>query len=467
MPELVLAAARPDDIVSELCEKINQFCVMLRAENYNSELAFQCIDELITLAAGMDEDRLIEVNIESARQSLEALLPVNEPGLAIGINQVVALLTHFSPEKYLQAASIVNYNILKMYLDEYKTGPKMLACDKDGNNILMLLAYSNDLEIFEFVCQKLEAVGCFHEAVSSFNHRHQSALMIAINVDSIDVAQFLINKMSKDELLLYQKIGETALSKAEKHSDDSLLLSIMARIPKVDPLPPVFNAIKYGNGENVMREVGNFLGAAGWLTSSHRFFRAKNNFLASGSSINKLRDAHGRGVMHYAVSSEAYRELRSQFGVVLSFNEAELMMLLQADEMLARIELINFLLDKRADINAVDNNLNTPLMFAVQTPFMTTVHHLVERGANLNLQNKRGETALMRAVRAENTEVVAGLIRAGADMSLVNHRQQSAYDIALLGGNTAIMNVLMELAPVSNHKRTNGDDGSPSKRLKK
>ena len=61
------------------------------------------------------------------------------------------------------------------------------------------------------------------------------------------------------------------------------------------------------------------------------------------------------------------------------------------------VKIINLLLDKGAKMDTPDGNGTTPLMWAVQK--ITPTKILIEKGANVNLQNKNGETALMLAVK--------------------------------------------------------------------
>lgn len=61
------------------------------------------------------------------------------------------------------------------------------------------------------------------------------------------------------------------------------------------------------------------------------------------------------------------------------------------------VKIITLLLDKGAKPDTPDGNGTTPLMWAVQK--ITPTKLLLERGANVNIQNKNGETALMLAVK--------------------------------------------------------------------
>ena len=73
----------------------------------------------------------------------------------------------------------------------------------------------------------------------------------------------------------------------------------------------------------------------------------------------------------------------------------------------------------------------TPLMVAANYSFPDIVRYLIEKGANINATSKSGMTALMLAMNpnSEHTQLcVTKLVEAKADLNLQSH-----------GGNTALM----------------------------
>ena len=77
-------------------------------------------------------------------------------------------------------------------------------------------------------------------------------------------------------------------------------------------------------------------------------------------------------------------------------------------------DVMYYLLDKGADINARHGNGFTPLMSAVQTRQHETVRLLLSRGADVKLKAKAGQTALSLSVKANNADIAAALKEAGA-----------------------------------------------------
>lgn len=77
-------------------------------------------------------------------------------------------------------------------------------------------------------------------------------------------------------------------------------------------------------------------------------------------------------------------------------------------------EMIAYLANLGASVNAVAPNGVTPLMMAVRGGFRSTTKLLLSKGANPNLKNDRGETALTWAMDRGHTEIGDMLLTAGA-----------------------------------------------------
>lgn len=99
------------------------------------------------------------------------------------------------------------------------------------------------------------------------------------------------------------------------------------------------------------------------------------------------------------------------------------------------IPKVDFLLDRGADTNAIDNIGWTALMYATNTGtnHAMMIRELLRRGADPNLRDMDGDAALFIAADVGAAPIVQMLIHAGAKINLRNHRGQTALRIAKRG----------------------------------
>jgi ankyrin repeat protein len=109
-----------------------------------------------------------------------------------------------------------------------------------------------------------------------------------------------------------------------------------------------------------------------------------------------------------------------------------------------------------ANINAVDEEGNTPLHLAAQDngrdtsiepeQESTSIEILVAAGANIEIMDRRGNTPLHLAVKANNLFAVHLLLSSGANIEAVNGEGDTPKQIAQIvlarGGNPAILEAL-------------------------
>ncbi len=78
------------------------------------------------------------------------------------------------------------------------------------------------------------------------------------------------------------------------------------------------------------------------------------------------------------------------------------------------------LIEQGADVNARDEDGNTPLLWAVLAGNMQVVLTMLRRGADLNCKNNEGETPLHWAAVTGSVEVASLLIQGGADANVAD-----------------------------------------------
>ena len=90
-----------------------------------------------------------------------------------------------------------------------------------------------------------------------------------------------------------------------------------------------------------------------------------------------------------------------------------------------------FLLERGADVNAVDASQGTPLLYAVQNKDDGIVDLLLRAGANVNLENRIGETPLLFAIEQGRPALCRALLAAGARVDKIAWGGESAIETTL------------------------------------
>jgi ankyrin repeat protein len=93
-----------------------------------------------------------------------------------------------------------------------------------------------------------------------------------------------------------------------------------------------------------------------------------------------------------------------------------------------KIEVVAYLTDNGAEINALFDNHYTPLMSAVDNNSQELVALLLEKSADISLTDKHGNNALWKAIFNNNLPIVKLLIKAGAKPFEVIKDGWSLYD---------------------------------------
>lgn len=97
----------------------------------------------------------------------------------------------------------------------------------------------------------------------------------------------------------------------------------------------------------------------------------------------------------------------------------------------SRNEIVKYLVERGANVNALYDGHYSPLMSAVGNKNIDMVKLLLESGADVNLKDKYGNDALFKAVDTLNLDLIKLLIEADASPFIGdNPENYSAYDSA-------------------------------------
>jgi ankyrin repeat protein len=108
-----------------------------------------------------------------------------------------------------------------------------------------------------------------------------------------------------------------------------------------------------------------------------------------------------------------------------------------------RLDLMEALIEKDADVNARAINRTTPLIAAVVRGHTAAVERLIAAGADVNAATQNGVTAL---IAAANGCPAAGplLLRAGADPNSAEENHFTALVFATAAGNADLVKTLLD-----------------------
>jgi ankyrin repeat protein/Tfp pilus assembly protein PilF len=172
--------------------------------------------------------------------------------------------------------------------------------------------------------------------------------------------------------------------------------------------------------------------------------------LAKGADVNASGDWNRTALMFantpakvdLLVRSGADLEAKDEYGETALMHAAE-----RGDAAVVRS-----LLDRGADVNAIDKKGDNSLLTSIdsenlrtdekgrvlQSRLEVTRRLLQAKGLKVDAQNLDGETALMRAVRLENSEMVSALLSKGADANRTDVFGDTAVTIAYQKANNEL-----------------------------
>ncbi|RZF38209.1 hypothetical protein LSTR_LSTR005570 [Laodelphax striatellus] len=116
-------------------------------------------------------------------------------------------------------------------------------------------------------------------------------------------------------------------------------------------------------------------------------------------------------------------------------------------------QIVQLLIEHRADVNAQSSSGNTPLMYACAGGHEDAVRVLLEAGANVEDHNENGHTPLMEAASAGHVNVAKILLEHGAGINThSNEFKESALTLACYKGHLDMVRFLLEAGADQEHK---------------
>lgn len=144
------------------------------------------------------------------------------------------------------------------------------------------------------------------------------------------------------------------------------------------------------------------------LAARHKITRLDELLLAAGADVN-LRNKYGETAIMLASYHGQVDMVKRLLKQGVDFDHAGWNPLIYAATN-GYHEIVTFLLDSGANVNATTDNGTTALMMAVRGNHYETVKLLLARGANLQASNEAGETALDWADKKGRSNIVQLLL---------------------------------------------------------
>ena len=109
------------------------------------------------------------------------------------------------------------------------------------------------------------------------------------------------------------------------------------------------------------------------------------------------------------------------------------------------MEIVKKILTLNSDLlNAKDDKDNNPLINACKIGYIKLVNYLIEKGADISVKNKKNRSALSYAVKKGHFTVAKLLIEKGADIHIVDVKDRTLLDISKRGYNNPLINELLK-----------------------
>ena len=128
------------------------------------------------------------------------------------------------------------------------------------------------------------------------------------------------------------------------------------------------------------------------------------------------------------------------------------------DDSSENTDILNILLNNKADINETDNDKSTAVILASQYNNLANLEILLKHKPNLDKQDINGNTALLIASTKGYTDVVEALTKAGATVDIVNKENDTALSIAVFNQHEKVIEHLIKAGANVNHKNKDGNE---------
>lgn len=325
-------------------------------------------------------------------------------------------------------------------------GAEKNSKDEEGKTIFILAAESGDLKITRFCINELDM------DPKALSYKHETALMLAARTGNTSLLNYLIGLGI--EMEAENSDGETALFYALEADDNaafsflvnnnadishitndkSTLLIKAAKEEQTEAMRLLLNAGIDVNAKNAMGQTA-FEYVFGAFTPDDNLI---NLFLEKGADI-ETKDSRGRTLLFLAIEEgdlEKVKTLKTRGANINVYDNQNNRPKVSSSQM------VGYLVENGADINAVDHRHDTYLCDALTLNDLKLAHFLIQKGIDINQNCYFEEPPLIKAIEEENIPFIKLLVNNNADVNAIGYFNKSVMDYALEVGNEEIIDYL-------------------------
>jgi cytohesin len=239
---------------------------------------------------------------------------------------------------------------------------------RDEDNLLLTALKKGNHEIIKKLSSYVSL-----DIVDSYKN---NALAIAINLGNAKLAKFILDENLISNLNQVNINQETPYLLALKNSQDELAISLK---DKIDP-------------KELERTNYNFLAN---MASGLRQFNLENIEL-----IKKILDQFP--------NDESSKIIKDKLMILASKNGNK--------------KMVELLIKKGADVNAVDENGISAIQHSVMKKNIGTTHILLRNSVDINYSNPLNNSAILYAIASQNKDITELLLKSNPNLSMLSER---------------------------------------------
>lgn len=270
--------------------------------------------------------------------------------------------------------------------------------------------------------------------INEINHLGKSSLIIATESNKLEVVKYLVENNAN--INLCDQSGHTALAYAcQKHFDE--IFQYLIEKPNIN-LTTLTNA-----KENLL--ILTCKGAPGY---TYKPLNIIKTLLSKKILDINQQDQSGKSALLYAceLNNLDLAKILIENGATVDVSDSsENTPLLHACKK-NNFDLVQYLYQQGAKIYCRNKyNLQTPLMIACANPeSLPIIRFLIQKGCNINATDNNKDTPLTIACKNNNIEIVKFLLTQNVDVKIENSVGSTALSIAQYDGRKEIYQILTE-----------------------